>query len=538
MAKAAKNTENNQKNLTRKLFRLVFLVLVILLLIAGSVFFLYSKVSAPTTEEKIASQLIFNDGFTDSEKQDIQDRIAEQSLSLDGDITAKAVTATSYDPNTSHLMSAYVPVTNFNAPTQSIDLENVSNSTVYLLDGTDPIIANAIAKVLAIDESSIRTTDSLDTIGVGDIAFIHYPLLTNSLKLVQFEGHYILDEFTAGAIFRTAEFSGEHAESLQTLTPIATPTKETTLSYTQTGVTALTRIMMRKLNEVGDPLFFSQKIGDFLAAADVTHVSNEVSFMEGCPQSYTAFCSDPRFIETLKASGVDIVELTGNHNNDLGSQNNTDTINLYHQLGWQTVGGGLNREEAAKYIVTDKEGSKVALLAYNYPDAPNGGAIAGITSAGANPFDFSFASIATDIENAKKEADFVIVDVQYWECYAYPDGYVEYPTCDVPTGEQEPNFKKLIDLGADMVVGTSAHQPQYYELYNGKPIYYGLGNLYFDQTQWPGTERGIILTHYFYGGKLLQTKLTPTRFDQTLQTDRMNETDAEDFLARLQSSRQ
>lgn len=88
-----------------------------------------------------------------------------------------------------------------------------------------------------------------------------------------------------------------------------------------------------------------------------------------------------------------------------------------------------------------------------------------------------------------------------------------------------------------MVVGSSAHQPQIYELYNGVPIYYGLGNLYFDQTSWPGTERGIILTHYFVDGDLIQTKLTPTIYDDELQTEVMSNQEAENFLDRLQTAR-
>ena len=99
--------------------------------------------------------------------------------------------------------------------------------------------------------------------------------------------------------------------------------------------------------------------------------------------------------------------------------------------------------------------------------------------------------------------------------------------------EQEAFFKHLIDLGADMVVGTQAHQPQTFELYNGKPIYNGLGNLFFDQTYWPGTERSLILTHYFWHGKLLQTAITPTVYDESLQTAPMTAEDAKAFLSRL-----
>jgi poly-gamma-glutamate synthesis protein (capsule biosynthesis protein) len=240
-------------------------------------------------------------------------------------------------------------------------------------------------------------------------------------------------------------------------------------------------------------------------------------------------------IGALKDSGVDLVELTGNHNNDVGSQFNTQTIKQYQGLGWNVFGGGINSTEAAKPYLANKKKSKVAFLGYNYPDSPNGGAISTESGAGANSFDFT--RIENDIKQAKQTSDFVIVDVQFWECYSYPDGYVEFPECYKPIGEQTATFRKIIDLGADMVVGSQAHQPQTYELYEGKPIYYGLGNLYFDQIQWPGTEKGIILTHYFNKGKLLQTKLSPTVYDEALQTRLMTDSEAVDLLERLDTAR-
>jgi poly-gamma-glutamate synthesis protein (capsule biosynthesis protein) len=84
-----------------------------------------------------------------------------------------------------------------------------------------------------------------------------------------------------------------------------------------------------------------------------------------------------------------------------------------------------------------------------------------------------------------------------------------------------------------MVVGTQAHQPQTFELYNGKPIYYGLGNLMFDQTYWPGTERSLILTHYFVNGKYVQTRISPTVYDKSYQPALMDEANAESYVTRL-----
>ena len=144
-------------------------------------------------------------------------------------------------------------------------------------------------------------------------------------------------------------------------------------------------------------------------------------------------------------------------------------------------------------------------------------------------------SAAADISAAKERGDFVIVDIQYYECSAYASEY-EDATCDradSAAGDQVGFFRHLIDLGADVVVGTSAHQPQTFELYGDGAIYYGLGNLFFDQIWWPGTTRSLILVHYFNNGKLLQTKIVPTVYNDTMQTKLMEKEDKGWFIQRL-----
>lgn len=516
-------------------FKNAFLLVLLLAVTTVSTLMFYERVAAPSGPAQVAAHLAFDATVAESEKSRIQDGITALDIELKGQVNAKVITDADAKSG-SPIIDVYVPVTNWNASRQTITKTELKSTAPLIWHEADQPVRVSIATSLDIASDSMSELSELSALDEQQIALIPIGKLDSSVKLLSLDDDYYLDSFQSGGIFRMLQLEGGNADELSAVTFSDIPTKDTTLSYMQTGVTALTRVMMRKLSEVGgNPLYFSEKIGDFLSSADITHVSNEVSFKDNCQFSMTSFCSDPRFIETLKDSGVDVVELTGNHNNDQGRDLNTNTINLYRSLGWQTVGGGLNADDASTYYIADTKGSKVAQLAYNYPDSPTGGAIATKDAAGANSFDFD--RIAADIKKAKTEANFVIVNVQYWECYSYPDGYVEYPQCDVPTGKQEPDFKKLVDLGADMVVGSSAHQPQYYEVYNGKPIYYGLGNLYFDQTQWPGTERGIILTHYFSGGKLLQTKLSPTRYDKALQTALMPNQEAESFLARLQAAR-
>lgn len=508
--------------------------IVALILCAASWFLLSSRAQSP--EQEISEKLIFDQTVTSVEQQLIRDKLASQLLTPNSLTTVAVETATSTQ-NISHVLKIYVPVTAKYSIIQSKTLEQLRLEKVYFTSSIDEPTRKQLTDLLGqdADDAAAVVTNLAEELPAESVAFIPVEELTNDQKLLSIEGQYYLDSFTSGAIFRSAEFTEGDIDSVQPVVLNEYDGKDDIFKVNMSGVTALTRVMLRKLNTVKDPLYFSEKIGDFLADADITHVSNEVSFKTGCTYNDTLFCADPSFIETLKDSGVDLVELTGNHNNDVGSTYNTESINLYQSLGWSTYGGGLNTAEAAKPFYSDKKGSKVAFLAYNYPDSPSGGAISGKDKAGANSFDFD--RIKTDIETAKQTNNFVIVNVQYWECYAYPSGYVEYPQCDKPIGKQEADFKKIVDLGADMVIGSSAHQPQTYEMYNGKPIYYGLGNLYFDQTQWPGTERGIILSHYFAEGRLLQTKLTPTVYDKDLQTRIMTVEEASYLLIRLRDAR-
>jgi poly-gamma-glutamate synthesis protein (capsule biosynthesis protein) len=250
------------------------------------------------------------------------------------------------------------------------------------------------------------------------------------------------------------------------------------------------------------------------------------------------FCSPPNSIDTLKAIGADVIELTGNHNNDYGSQYNTTTIEAYKEEGMEYFGGGLDTEDASKPYITTVDGTSIAFLGYNYYDAIVAGgtnALAGIDKAGANPY--SESQVKADIERVRDDVDIVIVDFQYQECYSYPDSDVIYPVCYRPITNQTSVFRQAIDDGADIVIGTQAHQPQTYELYKDGEIFYGLGNLFFDQSMWIGTRQGMILTHYFHNGELIQTKVTPTIYDSSLQVEIAPKEDADLLLELLSDAR-
>ncbi|MBR3228627.1 CapA family protein [Candidatus Saccharibacteria bacterium] len=390
---------------------------------------------------------------------------------------------------------------------------------------------------------SVPTADFYDTredtseFIENEYALIPIEDLSFNKKLLSMDGKYYLDTFDSGAVFRTIKFESEkYEDEIQPLVEETFtktfPDKSTVLSFAQTGVTALSRGMNRKYDAVGgDATYFASEIGTFLSGFDLTHTSNESSFTDFA--SYDNICSKKGFINTLLAIGLDIVELTGNHNQDCGDVAATETIDIYNANNIKIVGGGKTADEAAIPLEISEKGNNITFLAYNLS---TGGATYD-NSPGANQYYEEKA--VQDINAAKARGDFVLVDIQYYECSAYASEY-EDATCDYANsaaGDQVGFFRHLIDLGADMVVGTSAHQPQTYELYGNGVIYYGLGNLFFDQVWWPGTTRSLILANYYYEDKLLQTKIVPTVYDADMQTKLMDKETSQWFLNRLISVR-
>ncbi len=371
----------------------------------------------------------------------------------------------------------------------------------------------------------------------GEYEYIPLGELNNQVKLLSAGGEYYLDTLNSGAKFRILKFDSDKFE--EEIKPLVEgsfakefPTKDTVLTFAQTGVTALSRGMNEKFKNVGeDPKYFTKNIGEFLSSFDLTHTSNESSFTDLANKEN--ICSNKNFMTTLTEIGLDIVELTGNHNEDCGDEAAEETVDMYVEKGIKMVGGGKTATEAAVPLEINEKGSNITFLAYNLS---TGGATLDETP-GANQYYEENAR--EEITKAKERGDFVLVDIQYYECAAYASE-AEDTTCDYANsaaGDQVGFFRSLIDMGADMVVGTSAHQPQTFETYGDGVIYYGLGNLFFDQVWWPGTTRSLVLSHYFYNGKLLQTKIVPTVYDSKMQTEVMDEESAKVFLTRLVNAR-
>lgn len=301
------------------------------------------------------------------------------------------------------------------------------------------------------------------------------------------------------------------------------PEKMTTL--VMTGVTALARATGYKMDTLGTR-YPGQDIRDWLLDADLTHVSNEVSFNKDCPKAKftdtsTMFCSRPEYIELLEYLDIDIVELTGNHNNDWGKDADNYSLNLYRERGWSYFGGGANLEEARETLKIEHNGNRLAFIGCN-PVGPTN-AWATDSEPGAAPCD-NYNWMLEEISRLRDEGFLPIVTFQYYEIYT-----------SKPSDHQERNFRAAIDAGAVIVSGSQAHFPQIMEFYNGQFIHYGLGNLFFDQMDIPvtGTRREFIDRHIFYNGRYIQTELLTAMLEDYARPRPMSEEERSTFLSEI-----
>ena len=72
----------------------------------------------------------------------------------------------------------------------------------------------------------------------------------------------------------------------------------------------------------------------------------------------------------------------------------------------------------------------------------------------------------------------------------------------------------MIDNGADAVVGGHPHVTQNIEVYNGKPIFYSLGNFIFNGFHDVETTTGWVLKLSLSEDASLSWQIIPVRLDK------------------------
>lgn len=209
------------------------------------------------------------------------------------------------------------------------------------------------------------------------------------------------------------------------------------------------------------------------------------------------FRSDPKNLKAMKEAGIDVLTLANNHTLDYGYEGLLDTLNHLANNDIKSVGGGKNKKEAMEGIIIEKDGIKVGILSFSrvVPDVKwyATDKRAGIVGA----YDPHVNHVITRIEEVKKEADIIILSI-HWG--------IELSTA--PRKQEIDLAKKLIDGGADVIMGHHPHVLQGVQIYKGKPIFYSLGNFVFG-TKSEVTANTIIAQVNFVDKEINNIKIIP-----------------------------
>lgn len=387
------------------------------------------------------------------------------------------------------------------------------------------------------DSSSVKTTwpDQLVTEvwnSTSALALIPFEDIVPRLKILNIDGINPLQRPMNAANYGltvtfelsgkpgTAETLKEEIEAINAVLP-ATNREESKMAIViTTGTTALARVTLKKI-ELNGYDYPVEMVKDWFLNADLRHVSNEVSFREGCEYTdpYTMqFCSRPNQIKVLENLGINVVESTGNHLNDYDlGKSFTKTLKMYEERGWLNFGGGIDAEAAKQPAVTEVNGNKIAFIGCN----PVGFETDWATDQNAGSAKCDYPWFYQKIAELKAQGYIVIATYQFTEIDRMM--YDEY---------YRTTFKDAAKAGADIVQGSQSHVPMGMEFVNDSLIHYGLGNFLFDQME-PQNLPEFYDRHIMYNGKYINTQLLTATLTDWSRPVPMEEDDRQTFLQEI-----
>lgn len=265
-----------------------------------------------------------------------------------------------------------------------------------------------------------------------------------------------------------------------------------------------------------------EKTKQFLNSGDIVFGNLESPIFPGeiMPSSSTVFWARPGIEKKLKESGFDVLSLANNHMGNQGSYGVNYTVHSLTKEGILTVGGGRDSDKAKAPAIIEKNGIRLAFLAYTdgsiIPDSYE-----------ASPYNpgvvyLETAKLSEDIKKAKEVADFVIVSMHTGTEYVYR-----------PNKEQIDFARSAIDNGAELVIGQHPHSIQDVEEYKGKYIFYSLGNFIFDQMWSTQTREGMIAEINFSKQGVVSYNLIPVRIDDFAQPNSVDAKESEKILSNI-----
>lgn len=245
----------------------------------------------------------------------------------------------------------------------------------------------------------------------------------------------------------------------------------------------------------------------------------------------------PANIQCLQAARVDVCALANNHVMDFGRSGLAETLDVLHAAGIRAAGAGRDLDEARRPVRLDL-GDDAALLVFAFGCESSGIPRAWAASPSRSGVDLlgdlstrTADVIAARVRASKRHGDIALASVHWGSNW----GYEIDP-------KQAAFAHRLIEGGVDVVHGHSSHHVRPIEVYQGKLILYGCGDLVNDYEGIGGHEewRGDLGAMYFatiapQDGSLVGLRITPMHMRrlQLTRSERADELELAEILSRI-----
>lgn len=183
------------------------------------------------------------------------------------------------------------------------------------------------------------------------------------------------------------------------------------------------------------------------------------------------FRTDEKNVNTLQAATINIVSLANNHVLDYEDEALLRMLDVLDGQKILHAGAGKNLLQASQHTLCQVKGQKIAFIAFtdNEPDWEAQKNKPGIFFVPTKINDKRAQELFKRIQNLRQTVDFLIVSTHWGSNWGYE-----------PPKEHVLFAHALIDAGADLIFGHSAHVFRGIEIYKNRPIIYSAGDFIDD----------------------------------------------------------
>lgn len=212
-----------------------------------------------------------------------------------------------------------------------------------------------------------------------------------------------------------------------------------------------------------------------------------------------SFRSSPKLAPFMKKYNFTAMSIANNHSLDYGRAAFVESMKILKENGISYGGGGHNKKEATDGVIMERKGLNIGFIAFSGV-IPNVDWYAGEKRAGIiGAYKVHEAEVLKAVSELDSKCDVLVVSIHWGKEGA-----------TTVRAQESELAHKLVDAGADVIMGHHPHVVQNFELYNDKLILYSLGNFIFTTSYSEISNKTILATAKFdKSGKLKSVEAVP-----------------------------